>query len=192
MLGLLFNSFSVNSYTNPTTSSTNSDTTPVTESTFPLPALIGGIAGLLALVVLIFVIVIVVVSIKHRCVAKRKKKQNNHANDPTYNYPDELPPPLPQRRTNQIQVTTIYETIMDTTNPAYGLTLSASAGISVDTNIAYDIIKDILITATNGAQQQDETPATNPTFEDASDFVINNCPRVTHPTYKEEVYSLND
>ncbi|XP_064396377.1 uncharacterized protein LOC135343303 isoform X2 [Halichondria panicea] len=151
------------------------------ELTLPLPALIGGIAGILALVVLILVIVIVVVS---RCVAKRKKK-NKHTDDPMYDYPDELPPPsLPQPRTNQIQVTTntaydlttlhndapdvTYETIMDTTNPAYGLRLSASAGISVDTNISYGIVNPI---TAKSAQQQDETPATNPTFEDARDFL---------------------
>ncbi len=41
------------------------------------------------------------------------------------------------------------------------------AGISVDTSIAYGMVKDIRTTATNSAQQQDETPpATNPTFED--------------------------
>ncbi len=111
-----------------------------------------------------------------------------------YDYPDELPPPpLPQPRTNQIQVITntaynlttlhndvpaadaTYETTMNTTNPAYGLTLSASAGISI---------------AVNSAQQQDETPpATNPTFEDEEIFYF---PCVTHPTYKEEVYNHND
>ena len=131
---------------------------------------------------------------------KRKKKQNNQV---------KLPPPLPQPRTNEIQVTTntaydlaklhndapdvTYETIMDTTNPAYGLTLSASAGLSVDTNISYGIVKDIRTTATNGAQQQDETPpATNPTVENTRDSEVVYCPCVTHPTYKEEVYDHND
>ncbi len=126
-----------------------------------------------------------------------------------YDYPDELPPPpLPQPRTNQIQVTTntaynlttlhndvpaadaTYETTMNTTNPAYGLALSTSGGISVDTNISYGIVNPI---TANSAQQQDETPpATNSTFEDARDFEVVYFPRVTHPTYKEEVYSHND
>ncbi len=51
-----------------------------------------------------------------------------------------------------------HETTMDTAaaNPAYyGVTLSASAGIPIDTNIAYGMINPI--TATNSAQQQDET-----------------------------------
>ncbi|XP_064396395.1 class II receptor tyrosine kinase-like isoform X3 [Halichondria panicea] len=47
------------------------------ESTFPLPALIGGIAGILALIVLILVIVIVVVSIKRR----KMGKLPSHVND---------------------------------------------------------------------------------------------------------------
>ena len=50
------------------------------------------------------------------------------------------------------------------------------------------MIKDI---PTNSAQQQDETPpATNPTFEDAL-YELANCPSVTHPTYKQEVYNPN-
>ncbi len=142
-----------------------------------------------AVVVVIFIVIILVVILVSVFIRIRGNK-NNHIDDPMYDYPDELPPPpIPQPRTNQIQVTTntayasatllndapdvIYETIMDTTNPAYGITLSVSAGISVDTNIAYDMVKDTRTTATNSAQQQDETPpATNPTFEDARDFEV--------------------
>ncbi len=67
--------------------------------------------------------------------------------------------------------------------------LSASASIPIDTNIAYGMINPI--TATNSAQQQDKTaPATDltVTFEDAE---LANCPSVTHPTYKQEVYNPN-
>ena len=161
-------------------------------------ALGGTIGGLLLLISLLIVVIIV-------CVVKTKslkqKQQNNHTDDPMYDYPDELPQhPLPQPRTNdhEIQMTTDndspdhnYETTMNTTNPAYGLTLSASAGISVYTNIAYGMVNDIPITATNSAQQQDETPpATNPTFEDGMqyDHELANCPSVAHPSYKQEVY----
>ncbi len=120
----------------------------------------GDNAGVIAaaVVVVIFIVIILVVILVSVFIRIRGNK-NNHIDDPMYDYPDELPPPLiPQPRTNQIQVTTntayasatllndapdvIYETIMDTTNPAYGLRLSASAGISVDTNISYGIIKD--------------------------------------------------
>ncbi len=178
-----------------TSSSTDSRTTPVSES-FPLPALIGGIAGLLALIVFILVIVIVVVSIKRRNIGKSPSAENDFesTDDQAYDYPDELSRPLPQPETNdhEIQVTTDndspdhnYETTMDTVNPAYGITLSASACIPIDTNIAYGMIE---VTA---AQQQGETPpAPNPTFEDAV-YELANCPSVTHPTYKQEVYNPN-
>ncbi len=164
--------------TNAPPETTQTNASPETTQTPILSIALGGTIGGLVLLILLLIVVIIV------CVAKRKSlKQKQQIDDPTYDFPHDLrPPPLPQSRTNQIQVTTntayasatslndapdaIYETIMDTTNPAYGLTLSASAGISVDTNSAYGMVKDIRITATNAAQQQDETPpATNPTFE---------------------------
>ncbi len=128
----------------------------------------GVIAAAVVVVLFIVIILVAILVIALFVYIRFRDNKNNHTDDPMYDYPDELPPPpLPQPRTNQIQVTTIYETIMDTTNPAYGLTLSASAGISVDTNNAYGMVKDTRTTATNSTQQQDETPpATNPTFSD--------------------------
>ena len=120
--------------------------------TIALGVTIGGLVLLLILSVISTV-----------CVAKRKslkqhRQQNNSTNDRTYDYPDELPPPpLSQAETNDHEIQDNdspdhnYETTMNTTNPAYGLTLSTSAGISVDTNIAYGII-------TNSAQQEYEVP----------------------------------
>ncbi len=100
------------------------------------------------------------------CVAKRKSLNQNHPtdDDPTYDYPDELPP-LPQPRTNAIQVTTntayalaklalshTHETTMDTANPAYGLTYDypdelpplpqpRTDAIQVTTNTAYALAR---------------------------------------------------
>ncbi len=185
--------------TNAPPETTQTNASPETTQTPILSIALGGTIGGLVLLILLLIVVILV------CVAKRKSlKQKQQIDDPTYDFPHDLrPPPLPQSRTNQIQVTTntayasatslndapdaIYETLLDTTNPAYGLTLSASAGISVDTNSAYGLtlsagggisvdtnsaygmVKDIRTIATNAAQQQDETPpATNPTFEQLS------------------------
>ncbi len=154
---------------------------PPTETTQTpiLSIALGGTIGGAVLVLILAIVVLCAV-----CVAKRKSRSQYHPtdDDPTYDYPDELPPPpLPQPRINKIQVTTntayalarldsdalnyTHETTMDTANPAYGRTLSAE-GIPIDTNSAYGMIQDVPITATNSAQQQDET-ATNPTFEDA-------------------------
>ncbi len=139
------------------TTNTPSKTTQTPILTIALGVTIGGLVLLLILSVISTV-----------CVAKRKslkqhRQQNNHIDDRTYDYPDELPPPpppQPETNDNNIQMTTEndspdhnYETPMNTTytSPAYGLALSASAGISVDTNIAYGMI-------TNSAQQEYEAP----------------------------------
>ncbi len=163
------------------------NTTP--EPTQPILTIALGVG--LTICVLVCMLLIIVISIV--CVAKRKSLQHHQQNNPddqAYDYPDELPPhPLPQPETNDQRAPDHnHETTMDTAavNPAYGVTLSASASIPIDTNIAYGMINPI--TATNSTQQQDETaPATNPTFEDA----LANCPSVTHPTYKQEVYNPN-
>ncbi len=146
---------------------------PPTETT-QTPILSIALGGTIGGAVLVLILAIVVLSAV--CVAKRKSQSQYHPtdDDPTYDYPDELPPPpLPQPRI-KIQVTTntayglarldsdalshTHETTMGTANPAYGRTLSAE-GIPIDTNSAYGMIQDIPIT--NSAQQQHET-AINP------------------------------
>ena len=110
------------------------------------------------LVLLLILSVISTVCVARRKSLKQHHQQNNHTNDQAYDYPEELPPPplsQPETDDDDIQDNDSpdhnYETTMNTTNPAYGLALSASAGISVDTNIAYGMI-------TNSAQQEYEVP----------------------------------
>ncbi len=124
----------------------------------------GVIAAVVVVVLFIVIILVAILVIALFVYIRFRDNKNIHADDPMYDYPDELPPPPPQPETDNDDIqdndspSHNYETLMDTTNPAYGLTLSASAGISVDTNSAYGMVKNIRTTATNAAQQQDETP----------------------------------
>ncbi len=129
---------------------TTSETTRTPILTIALGVTIGGLVLLLILSVISTVFVARRKSLKHH-------QQNKHTNDQAYDYPDELPPPPPPQPETDDDIQDNdspdhnYETTMNTTNPAYGLALSAGGGISVDTNIAYGMI-------TNSAQQQYEVP----------------------------------
>lgn len=111
---------------------------------------------------LLIIILTIMVGIGARCVVKRKKQKKTTEDD----HPEDPHPPV-QHETHDIDyevpnhepimnsVTTShdidyetpndnnYESVMNsvTTNPAYGVQISANVGISVDTNIAYGLIE---------------------------------------------------